>query len=451
MAFDFSRFLARFLEEARGHLGLLEDGLCRLRQDPGDLENIRSLFRSAHTIKGAAGMLKLRAVAETADHLEEALSALREGRIGYGWPLAELLLQGVRALALQVEGTAAGEQVPHCPELCAALARAAAGEAVQAAADGTQPAPPAGEPTGRGPRLKRTGIGSYCPVRARHGGAPFEALLVGVGGHGFAIAADSVQQTLREPETELIALLNLRAVKLGNEFIPIALLADLLALPGPAARAEAADPLLVVVGDGSGKFALQVDELPEPGDPIGAPLPERLANAPLLGEPVQSGHRQELGLLQVPALLAAARAAQERAMASGSVQAPSSISVLVVDDSLSTREIEKGILEAHGYRVSLAADGLEALDQARAARFDLIVTDLEMPRLDGFQLTSRLRALRRYRQTPIIMVSSREKPEDRRRGLEAGADAYIVKRAFDQNDLLETMRRLIAEKIPQDS
>ena len=121
----------------------------------------------------------------------------------------------------------------------------------------------------------------------------------------------------------------------------------------------------------------------------------------------------------------------------------SSRSFLVVDDSFSTREIQKSMLEELGFRVSLAEDGVDALEQAAAVKFDLVFTDLDMPRMDGFSLVSGLRALEGYRDTPVVIVRSREKEEDKRRGSRAGANAYLVKGDFDRNDLLNTIHKLL--------
>jgi CheY-like chemotaxis protein len=93
--------------------------------------------------------------------------------------------------------------------------------------------------------------------------------------------------------------------------------------------------------------------------------------------------------------------------------------------------------------VFLAEDGQEALEMTRDMLFDLVITDVEMPRLDGFSLTERLRGDYRYRAVPIVIVTSREKDEDKKRGILVGANAYIVKGAFDQSNLLETVKTLI--------
>jgi two-component system chemotaxis sensor kinase CheA len=123
--------------------------------------------------------------------------------------------------------------------------------------------------------------------------------------------------------------------------------------------------------------------------------------------------------------------------------------LLVVDDSLNTREIERSILEAAGYEIDLAKDGLEALRCVEETDYHLIVTDIEMPRMDGFTLTERLRADDRYANVPIVIVTSREKEADMQRGMAVGADAYIVKGTFDQNNLLATVESLIGRAAPK--
>ena len=117
--------------------------------------------------------------------------------------------------------------------------------------------------------------------------------------------------------------------------------------------------------------------------------------------------------------------------------------VLVVDDSLTTRTLEKSILEAHGYQVRIAMDGVEALTQLRTEMPDLVITDIQMPRMDGFTLLEEMKKDEHLAQVPVIVVTSMEKREDQERGLALGADAYIVKRKFDHQDLLDTIRQIL--------
>jgi two-component system chemotaxis sensor kinase CheA len=118
--------------------------------------------------------------------------------------------------------------------------------------------------------------------------------------------------------------------------------------------------------------------------------------------------------------------------------------ILIVDDSITTRTLEKNILEAAGYAVQLATDGQEALSAITAGGVpDLIVSDIVMPRLDGFGLTQHIKEDPRTANVPVILVTSLDSPDDKARGIEVGADAYITKSSFDQNNLLETIEQLI--------
>ena len=117
--------------------------------------------------------------------------------------------------------------------------------------------------------------------------------------------------------------------------------------------------------------------------------------------------------------------------------------ILIVEDAFSTRELEKTILETRGYLVDTAVDGLDALDRMTGAHYDLIVSDIEMPRMDGFELCRTLKSNEGYKDIPVVMVTALQKEEDKRRGIEVGAAAYIVKSAFEQSNLLDTIERLV--------
>jgi two-component system chemotaxis sensor kinase CheA len=118
--------------------------------------------------------------------------------------------------------------------------------------------------------------------------------------------------------------------------------------------------------------------------------------------------------------------------------------ILVVDDSMTTRTLEKNILESQGFRVSVSVDGSQALARLNGQDdFDLVITDVEMPLMNGFELIQEMKKNPRLARIPIIIVSSLEKREDKERGLSLGADAYIVKRSFEQQELLEVIRQII--------
>ena len=116
--------------------------------------------------------------------------------------------------------------------------------------------------------------------------------------------------------------------------------------------------------------------------------------------------------------------------------------VLLVEDSIPIRTQVRRILEGAGYRVTTAADGLEGFDKLQEDWFDAVVSDVEMPNLDGFELTKQIRQQPEYKKLPIILVTTLAKDEAKRRGADAGANAYITKGDFDQSLLIDTLRRL---------
>ena len=105
--------------------------------------------------------------------------------------------------------------------------------------------------------------------------------------------------------------------------------------------------------------------------------------------------------------------------------------------------MEKSLFEAAGYRVQTATDGAEAWAALKSEPFDLVVSDVDMPRLNGFELTARIRADSRLASLPVVLVTALESREDKERGIEVGANAYVIKSGFDQSKLLEIIRRLV--------
>ena len=117
--------------------------------------------------------------------------------------------------------------------------------------------------------------------------------------------------------------------------------------------------------------------------------------------------------------------------------------ILVVDDSITTRTLERNILEGHGYDVTVASDGQEAWDTVQRGRFDLVVTDIEMPRMSGLELTERIKANKALVDLPVIIVSSLSQDDEVRLGMEVGADAYLTKGVFETRVLIDAVSRLV--------
>ena len=281
------------------------------------------------------------------------------------------------------------------------------------------------------------GRGTRFTLRLPLSLAMMRVLLVNVGGINLGITAPYVSELVECSTDAFIDAAGQRTLILRNEFVPVVSLASLLELPTTSTTETT---LLLVVHQRHQKLALIIDSLIDERDMVIKPLPVHIRQLPLVSGMVSMGRNALVSLLHVPALLELTRRSTLRPSAE---RTASTQRILVVDDSLNTREIEKDVLEAWGYHVTLAENGRDGLAKALAEPFDAVLTDVEMPVMDGFALTARLRENEVYRYRPIIIITSREKEADRRRGIEVGADAYIVKGSFDQNNLVETLQALL--------
>lgn len=233
-------------------------------------------------------------------------------------------------------------------------------------------------------------------------------------------------------------------IRIGEEETPVTSLAALLGMEAPVVPTAERSLSLVVVRAADRRLALAVDRFVATRETVVTAAEETgLDSGRYLGTVLMDDGGPALvlnisGLMPLPGsvLPPPARPAEE--------VTPARAHILVVDDSITTRTLEKSILEAHGYRVTLCVDGREALERlSEGMEVGLIISDVEMPRMDGFALLQAVKADKRLEEIPVILVTSRASDEDRERGLRLGADAYIVKTRFDQNELLAGIRRLL--------
>lgn len=288
----------------------------------------------------------------------------------------------------------------------------------------------------------KEGSGTTFLLRLPLNLAVFPLFLVSAGGKVCALPATALVEMLLVQRADIIEIVNKRAIRLREQLIPVEHLAPLVRLPHEPAS-ENSEVLIVVIRDGEEQLGIVVDEIIGREEMVVKPLPLHLQGLRMVSG-VTIGERDSIiNVLHVPELIRQAREIGDFGRSRAAAREDHTAKVLVVDDSVNTREIEKSILEAYGYTVETAEDGEEAFDKTRETLYDLVVTDVEMPRLDGFSLTKRLRDDDQYRYVPIIIVTSLEKDEDKKRGIAVGANAYIVKGAFDQSNLIETVRSLI--------
>ncbi|MBL8114130.1 MAG: response regulator [Acidobacteria bacterium] len=171
------------------------------------------------------------------------------------------------------------------------------------------------------------------------------------------------------------------------------------------------------------------------------PLGEILARGELASAATLLPDGSLVLVLDPLALVRAGRGTRRRREESSVARGPRK--VLVADDSTTTRELERSILVASGFEVETAVDGEDAWSKLQLGDFDLLITDVEMPGMNGFELTETVRRDPRFAGLPVVIITSLDKDSERRRGLSAGAQAYLVKNSFDQTALLETLERLL--------
>jgi two-component system, chemotaxis family, sensor kinase CheA len=268
--------------------------------------------------------------------------------------------------------------------------------------------------------------------------ASLEALLVEAAGAVASIPLDAVTRTLRLRAHEIARTAQGDAVVHDGKVIPFISLSRILRPATPSRRDRKFGSAVIVRGANS-LAAIGVDRLLGTASLVLRPLPE-LAPATHV---VAGASLDVEGNAQI--VLDPEGLVSEAQSAGPPMRQPESsrVAVLVIDDSLTTRTLEQSILESAGYIVHAVASAEEALDQARRHRYGLFLVDVEMPGMDGFTFIERARADPALRDVPAILITSRSSPEDRQRGKEVGAQAYIVKSEFVQTEFLQRVQQLV--------
>jgi two-component system chemotaxis sensor kinase CheA len=276
--------------------------------------------------------------------------------------------------------------------------------------------------------------------------ASSRGLLVKVGEQVFALPHSTVERMLHIKRDDVARVEGQEAITYQGKPVALAWLADLLELPSGSLQTD--HLTVVIVGVAEKRLGLIVDELVGEQEIVMKSLGKQLARVGGVAGATVLGSGQVILVLHTADLvkLAARTRSRTRTLAEDGhyTKQTKRKTILVVDDSITTRTLEKNILEAAGYRVKLATDGQEALGTLASDGLpNLIISDINMPRLDGFGLAGRVKQDKRYTDIPVILVTSLDSPADKARGIEAGADAYIVKSSFDQGNLLETIEQLV--------
>ncbi|HSO13644.1 MAG TPA: hybrid sensor histidine kinase/response regulator [Anaerolineales bacterium] len=279
------------------------------------------------------------------------------------------------------------------------------------------------------------------------------SLLVNTAGETFLIPFNHIERILSVRAEEITTLNGQDVVHINDYSVTVVPLAELLELSPSNATDKAREKgsvFIVVVSVAERRMGLMVDDLAGEQDVVIKGFGPQLSRLGGIAGGAVMGDGGVVLVLNISDLMRLAlngvRQSVSAMLSSSQNSAAARVRrrILVVDDSITTRTLEKNILETVGYGIDLAIDGQEAweliLDKGAP---DLVVADIAMPRLNGFELTKRIKTDERTAKVPVILVTSLDSPEDKARGIDAGADAYIIKSHFDQNNLLETIEQLL--------
>ena len=272
----------------------------------------------------------------------------------------------------------------------------------------------------------------------------FHGLVVRLGEQFFVIPSHNVAHAVRVKQAEIKTIENREAIKNDGQMVSFARLSDVLGIPGkrtPKSPTEFSQTL--VIASASTRIAFEVDEIIGEQEVLVKKLNHQLEQVRIFsGVSILATGKIAL-LLNVTEVIKKANAATPEKIAAAEPSKFKKKTILVAEDSITARILLKNILETAGYNVKTAVDGADALALVKSEVFDVVVTDVDMPRMNGFELTSKIRADKKLAETPVVIVTAMESREHRERGIEVGANAYIIKSSFDQSNLLDVISRLI--------
>jgi two-component system chemotaxis sensor kinase CheA len=290
----------------------------------------------------------------------------------------------------------------------------------------------------------RRGFGTTIRMKLPLTMATFRGVLIECAQRLFIVPTGQVERVTRFKPQDIQTVEGRRTLEFNASAVSLVDLAEVLQLPPAQHRPEAPATPVLILGAGEQRVAFAVDAVLDEREVLVKTLPKPLSRVRNIAGATVLGSGEVAPILNVSDLLRSARAAGAAPRAS-LPSAPAhrrTKKVLVVEDSITSRMLLKGILESAGYEVKTAIDGIDGFTALRAEHFDLVVSDVEMPRMNGFDLTARIRADRALAEMPVVLVTALESREDREHGIDVGANAYLVKSSLDQSNLLEALRRL---------
>ncbi|MDD5627534.1 MAG: hybrid sensor histidine kinase/response regulator [Elusimicrobia bacterium] len=274
-----------------------------------------------------------------------------------------------------------------------------------------------------------------------------KAVIAEISGQPYAFPLSRTSRCLRVPRDQVVLEDGLPCLETEEGRVRLVRAAEVLELPGPGAADGAVSA--VVIGDGAGRCALEVDRLLGERRIAVRPLDSRLGKVQDVSAAAVLDDGTPVLILDAEDLLRSAELAGTRDRTgddgAGRAGPRAARRVLVVDDSPTVREVERQILEKAGYEVDMSINGMDAWNAIQSAHYDAVISDIDMPRMNGLELVRRIRGDQRRPRLPVVIVSYKDSPGDRERGLEAGADLYLSKSSFQDDTLLRAVQEFLGQ------
>lgn len=275
--------------------------------------------------------------------------------------------------------------------------------------------------------------------------ATARGIIVKAGSQDFILPTNNVERVMRVQKTSISTVENKEVIRLEGRTISLVRLRDVLGINGNNDNEQCDYVQVAIVSFADKRLAFQVEEVGQEQEVLVRPLDKPLVRVRNISGATIMGSGRVILILNVADLMrtAANMTAPARVVPDVPPDELARKAILVAEDSITSRMLLKNILETAGYDVTTAVDGLDALTALKTEHFDLVVSDVEMPRLNGFELTARLRNDQKFAHLPVVLVTGLESREDKERGIDVGANAYIVKSSFDHGNLLSVISKLI--------
>ncbi|MEI6455721.1 MAG: response regulator [bacterium] len=279
--------------------------------------------------------------------------------------------------------------------------------------------------------------------------ATFRGVIVQVGEQELIIPTNAIKRAMRIDRSEIRTVENHDTITFDGHTIALVRLSDVLGIMRHKQKInQDAKIALVVLSHAQRNIAFAVDRISVEQEGIVKPFGPQLRYVRNITGATILGDGRIIPVLNVPELIETAIRTKSETYSAEAEEGAETVlaekqTILVVEDSITARSLLRNIIESAGFDVTTAVDGVEAMDVLKKEQFTLVVSDIEMPRMNGIELTTRIRSDQELADLPVILVTALESADDRQRGMEAGANAYINKSNFEQNNLIETIQRLI--------